>query len=76
MGSNEEVDPGSREDVNEGGATSESYQSFACHDGGGDMSVLWRWRKGKQLKHEPEKIQTMLQFIKANKKEGNEGLIG
>ncbi|KAG5212407.1 hypothetical protein JEQ12_014836 [Ovis aries] len=37
MGSNEEVDPGSREDVNEGGATSESYQSFACHDGGGDM---------------------------------------
>ena len=38
MGSNEEVDPGSREDVNEGGATSESYQSFACHDGSGDMS--------------------------------------
>ena len=38
VGSNEEVDPGSREDVNEGRATSESYQSFACHDGGGDMS--------------------------------------
>ena len=36
--SNEEVDPGSREDINEGGATSESYQSFACHDGSGDMS--------------------------------------
>ena len=35
VGSNEEVDPGSREDVNEGRATSESYQSFACHDGGG-----------------------------------------
>ena len=38
MGSNEEVDPGSREDFNEGGVTSDSYQSFACHDGGGDMS--------------------------------------
>ena len=38
VGSNEEVDPGSREDVNEGGATSEFYQSFACHDGGNDMS--------------------------------------
>ena len=38
VGSNEEVDPGSREDVNEGRATSESYQYFACHDGGSDMS--------------------------------------
>ena len=38
VGSNEEVDPGSREDINEGGTTSESHQSFACHDGGGDMS--------------------------------------
>ena len=37
-GSNEEVDLGSREDVNEGRATSESYQYFACHDGGSDMS--------------------------------------
>ena len=33
------------------------------------------WRKGKQLKRKAEKIQTMLQFIKANKKEGDEGLI-
>ena len=38
VGSNEEVDPGRREDINEGGATSESYQSFACQDCGGDMS--------------------------------------
>ena len=30
--------------------------------------VFRRWRKGKQLKHKAEKIQTMLQFIKANKK--------
>ena len=37
--------------------------------------VFRRWQKGKQLKHEAEKIQTMLQFIKANKKGGNEGLI-
>ena len=38
--------------------------------------VFRRWRKGKQLKQEAEKIQTMLQFIKANKKGGDEGLIG
>ena len=38
--------------------------------------VFWRWGKGKQLKREAEKIQTMLQFIKANKKGGDEGLIG
>ena len=38
--------------------------------------VFWRWQKGKQQKHEAEKIQTMLQFIKANKKGGDEGLIG
>ena len=30
--------------------------------------VFQRWQKGKQLKHKAEKIQTMLQFIKANKK--------
>ena len=30
--------------------------------------VFQRWRKRKQLKREAEKIQTMLQFIKANKK--------
>ena len=29
---------GKEEDVNESGTTSESYQSFACHDGGADMS--------------------------------------
>ena len=38
--------------------------------------VFRQWWKGKQLKHEAEKIQTMLQFIKANKKGGDEGLIG
>ena len=38
--------------------------------------VFQRWQKGKQLKHEAEKIQTMLQFIKENKKGGDEGLIG
>ena len=38
--------------------------------------VFQQWRKGKQLKHEAEKIQTMQQFIKANKKGGDEGLIG
>ena len=38
--------------------------------------VFRQWRKGKQLKHEAEKIQTKLQFIKANKKGGDEGLIG
>ena len=37
--------------------------------------VFRRWWKGKQLKHEAQKIQTMLQFIKANKKEGDEGLM-
>lgn len=37
--------------------------------------VFWRWWKGKQLKHKAEKIQTMLQFIKANKKGGDEGLM-
>ena len=31
--------------------------------------VFLQWQKGKQLKHETEKIQTMLQLIKANKKE-------
>ena len=35
--------------------------------------VFQRWQKGKQLKHKAEKIQTMLQFIKANKKGGDEG---
>ena len=34
-----------------------------------------RWEE-KQLKHKAEKIQTTLQFIKANKKVGDEGLIG
>ena len=38
--------------------------------------VFWGWQKGKQLKRKAEKIQTMLQFIKANKKGGDEGLIG
>ena len=38
--------------------------------------VFRRWRKGKQLKPKAEKIQTMLQFIKANKKGGDERLIG
>ena len=37
--------------------------------------VFQRWRKRKQLKHEAEKIQTMLQFIKANKKGEDEGLM-
>ena len=37
--------------------------------------VFRRWWKEKQLKREAEKIQTMLQFIKANKKEGDEGLM-
>ena len=37
--------------------------------------VFQRWRKRKQLKREAEKIQTMLQFIKANKKGGDEGLM-
>ena len=37
--------------------------------------VFQRWQKGKQLKHKAEKIQTMLQFIKANKKGGDEGLM-
>ena len=37
--------------------------------------VFQRWWKKKQLKHEAKKIQTMLQFIKANKKGGDEGLI-
>ena len=35
--------------------------------------VFQRGREGKQLKHEAEEIQTMLQFIKANKKGGDEG---
>ena len=29
---------GKEEDVNESGTTSESYRSFACHDGNGNMS--------------------------------------
>ena len=37
--------------------------------------VFWQWQKWKELKHEAEKIQTMLQFIKANKKGGDEGLM-
>ena len=37
--------------------------------------VFQRGREGKQLKHEAEEIQTMLQFIKANKKGGDEGLM-
>ena len=37
--------------------------------------VFQQWQKGKQLKREAEKIQTMLQFIKANKKGGDEGLM-
>ena len=37
--------------------------------------VFLQWRKGKKLKHETEKIQTMLQFIKANKKGGDEWLM-
>ena len=37
--------------------------------------VFQRWRKRKQLMHKAEKIQTMLQFIKANKKGGDEGLM-
>ena len=37
--------------------------------------VFQRWQKNKQLKHEAKKIQTMLQFIKANKKGGDEGLM-
>ena len=54
MGSNEEVDPGRREDINEGGATSESYQSFACHDGGGDMSESLEWERCRG--HRPFKV--------------------
>ncbi|KAI4548555.1 hypothetical protein MG293_000885 [Ovis ammon polii] len=38
--------------------------------------VFRQWRKGKQLKRKAKKIQTMLQLIKANKKGGDEGLIG
>ena len=37
--------------------------------------VFWRWQKGKQIKGKAEEIQTMLQFIKANKKGGDEGLM-
>ena len=37
--------------------------------------VFQRWQKRKQPKHKTEKIQTMLQFIKANKKGGDEGLM-
>ena len=37
--------------------------------------VFQQWQKGKQLKRKAEKIQTMLQFIKANKKGGDEGLM-
>ena len=37
--------------------------------------VFRQWRKGKQLKRKAEKIQTMLQFIIANKKGGDEGLM-
>ena len=37
--------------------------------------VFQGWWKRKQLKREAEKIQTMLQFIKANKKGGDEGLM-
>ena len=37
--------------------------------------VFQRWQKGKQLKRKAEKTQTMLQFIKANKKGGDEGLM-
>ena len=37
--------------------------------------VFRQWQKGKQLKCKAKKIQTMLQFIKANKKGGDEGLI-
>ena len=38
--------------------------------------VFRRWQKGKQLRNETEKIHIMLQLIKANKKGGDEGLIG
>ena len=45
--------------------------------------VFRRWQKKKQnktnkqtTKAQSKKIQTMLQFIKANKKGGDEGLIG
>ena len=37
--------------------------------------VFQRWQKGKQIKGKAEEIQTMLQFIKANKKGGDEGLM-
>ena len=37
--------------------------------------VFQQWQKGKQLKCKAKKIQTMLKFIKANKKGGDEGLM-